>query len=250
MRIEENFTAAILAGGLGTRLRPVLNDRPKVMAEVNDRPFITYLLDQVAAAGVKRAILCTGYKAERIAAFLGEEYRGMQILYSQEPSPLGTAGALRLALPKMENETVLVMNGDSYLETDLRNFWNRHRAKGATNSLLLTKVSDTGRYGRVETDCNGRILRFVEKGRDGGPGWINAGLYLLSRQLLQSIPDQGEVSLEREVLPNCVDKNFFGFESRGRFLDIGIPESYQEAQSLFQHISDIPAICGYKVSQL
>ena len=107
-------TAAILAGGLGTRLRSVVKDRPKVLAEIRGVPFLTYLLDQLAAAGVRDVVLCTGYMGEQVRSAFGDSYGGMCLSYSQESSPLGTAGALRLALPLFKSSSVLVMNGDSF----------------------------------------------------------------------------------------------------------------------------------------
>src|SRR3989338_6029269 len=107
-------TVAILAGGLGTRLRSVIADRPKVLAEVRGRPFLTYIFDQLIAASIKYAVLCTGYLGEKVCDRFGDSYGSLRLAYSQEPSPRGTAGALRLALPLFKSDSVLVMNGDSY----------------------------------------------------------------------------------------------------------------------------------------
>ena len=177
-------TALVLAGGLGTRLRPVVADRPKALVEVGGRPFVTLLLDQLAAAGVRDVILCTGYRGEQVRASLGERYASLRLGYSQEPEPLGTAGALRLALPYVRSGVALVLNGDSYCQADLRAFWGWHQARRAAASLLLTQVADTRRYGRVERNSQDVVTAFVEKSAAGGPGWISAGIYWLSRQLL------------------------------------------------------------------
>ena len=228
-----SITAAILAGGFGTRLRSVVSDKPKVLAAVNGRPFISYLLDDLAHAGVKRVILCTGYRGEQVETELGAAYRGMELSYSLETSPLGTAGALRNALPLLPDDRLIVMNGDSYFETYLSVLSELHRKKGATCSMALAHVPDIARYGRVELDENQSVQHFIEKGEGQGPGTINAGIYLFERHVIDSIPPHREVSLERDVLPALIGDRFFGFSSTGRFIDIGTPESYREAEQFF-----------------
>lgn len=228
-----SVTAAILAGGLGSRLRSVVADRPKVLAEIRGRPFLAYLLDQLAGAGVRYVVLCTGYLAEQVQAVFGDSYGSLRLVYSQESSPLGTAGALRLALPLFQSDSVLIMNGDSFCEADLRAFWAWHCARGADATLLLIEIPDTKRYGRVHVDENGLVLRFDEKGHNGEPGWINAGIYLLNHHLLLTIPASGAVSLEREVLPAWIGRGLYGYRSEGGFLDIGTPEAYNTAEQFF-----------------
>lgn len=226
-------TALVLAGGLGTRLRPVVADRPKALAEVGGRPFLAYLLDQLAGTGIRRVVLCTGHLGEQIPRAFGDVYRGLRLVYSREASPLGTGGALRLALPLLRSDIVLVMNGDSYCGMALKRFWNRHRACGGAGSLVLTRVSETSRYGRVL--CRGgRVVRFEEKDGRGGPGWVNAGVYLLARRVMAAIPAGRAVSLEREVLPALVQQGLCGYLSRGRFVDIGTPETYALARQLWR----------------
>lgn len=229
----EDVTAAVLAGGPGTRLRPVVADRPKVLADVGGKPFLAYLLDQLLIAGIRRVVLCTGYLGEKVQAAFGASYLGLRILYSREASPLGTAGALRLALPLFESDSVLVLNGDSFCEANLKAFWQEHCARQADATLLLTRVSDASRYGRVHVDAEGRVLRFEEKDGDSGPGWINGGVYLLKRRLLEMIPASRAVSLEREMFPAWIGQGLYGYTSDGRFIDIGIPEAYTLAERFF-----------------
>jgi NDP-sugar pyrophosphorylase family protein len=224
-------TAAILAGGLGTRLRSVVGDQPKVLARVGDRPFLLHLLDQLADAGVKSVVLCTGYKAEAIAR-LGGSYRDMTLKYSREAAPLGTAGALRQARP-LDSNPVLVLNGDSYCAADLGAMVASHCQSRAPASILLTEVSDSSRYGRVETDADGAVLRFVEKRAGGGSGWINAGIYVLSQKFLKGLPDGSPLSLEHDVFPVWVGRGLRGYRSSGPFIDIGTPESYARAAEFF-----------------
>ena len=226
-------TAAILAGGQGTRLRPAVTGRPKALANVGERPFLAYLFDQLIAAGTKEVIVCTGYLGDQIPGIFGESYGTLRLNYSREVTPLGTAGALRLALPLFNSNPVLVMNGDSYCDANLREFWLWHRNRQAKATLLLTRTVDTERFGHVQIDRDGNVTDFQEKGSSHGWGWINAGMYLLSRDLLAEIPADRAVSLEREVFPRWVGRGLYGFRSEARFMDIGTPEAYACSESFF-----------------
>ena len=231
------ITTAILAGGLGTRLRSVVGDRPKVLASVGGRPFLAYLLEQLLSHGITHAVLCTGYLGEQVPSVFGEAYRGIRLSYSREATPLGTGGALRLALPFFESESVLVMNWDSYCAADLRAFWAWHSARRAQASLLLRHMPETARYGRVRVDEAGRVLGFDEKSVVSGPGWINAGIYLLSRRLLRTIRPGQVVSLEREMFPAWAGQGLLcGYQSEGDVLDIGTPESFAASQEAMRGV--------------
>jgi NDP-sugar pyrophosphorylase family protein len=225
--------AAILAGGKGTRLRPCVSDRPKVLAEVGMRGFLFLLLDQLADSGFSSVILLTGYMGDQVRATIGETYRDMNIGYCREEEPLDTAGAIRGALHLLDSDPVLVMNGDSYCEADLGTFITWHRAMGAEISMLLTRMRDTARFGHVRVDELGRVLAFEEKFSGSGPGWINAGIYLISHLMLETIPSGRPVSLEKEMFPGWVGRRSFGHRNSGRFIDIGTPESYKAAQRFF-----------------
>jgi D-glycero-alpha-D-manno-heptose 1-phosphate guanylyltransferase len=230
----ENICAAILAGGLGTRLRPAVGDRPKVLAQVQARPFLCILLDQLELAGIKKVVLLTGYRSSEIRESLGTQYGGMTLAYSAEPAPLGTAGALRHALPLVPSELILLLNGDSFCDLELSSLVSEHARRQADMSLTLTHVADANRFGQVEFAGDGRLTRFAEKCASNTAGWINAGVYVLSRTLVESIPDGRVVSLEKELLPNWVQqRHVFGFKATGRFLDIGTPASYAEAAAFF-----------------
>jgi D-glycero-alpha-D-manno-heptose 1-phosphate guanylyltransferase len=226
-------TVAILAGGLGTRLRSVVADRPKVLAEVSGRPFIEYLLDQVSSFGGKNVVLCTGFMGEKVQETLGDSYRGMKLYYSREQNPLGTGGALREALVMIESDSVMVMNGDSYCDAKLDAFSAWHDVRESHATILLTETSDTRRYGRVEIDGDGRVIRFTEKSATTGQGWINAGIYLLQRELIESIPKDRAVSIEREIFPMWIDRGLHGYRSEGRLWDIGVPDAYAQANLEF-----------------
>jgi D-glycero-alpha-D-manno-heptose 1-phosphate guanylyltransferase len=237
------ITGAILAGGLGTRLRSVVSDRPKVLATVLGKPFLAYLLDQLADAGIDRVVLLTGHRGEQIQQEFGDRYGHVKLDYSMETTPLGTAGALRLALPKLfpaseadpaTSRSALVLNGDSYCNADLRLFRAFHDHVGADASMVLAQVADTSRFGKVETTSHNRLERFLEKQDAGGAGSINAGIYLINRDLIEEIPAGRPVSIEREMFPQWLQVHtLVGFGCQGAFLDIGTPESYREAEVFF-----------------
>ncbi len=229
----EHTAAVILVGGLGTRLRPLLPDRQKVVAPVAGRPFVFRLLDQLADAGLQRVVLCTGYKAEQVTELVGTTYRGLSISYAPEPAPLGTAGALRHALPLLDSDTVLAMNGDSFCEVDVGALWDFHRQRQANATLVVIEVMETREGGRVTFDDQCAITSFVEKQPSPVAGWISAGIYLLRRAILESIPSGRAVSIEREVFPAWVGRGLYAFRTTGKFLDIGTPESYSAAQQVF-----------------
>lgn len=233
--VLSQMSALVLAGGLGTRLRSVVADIPKVLAPVRGRPFLAWLFDQLVEAGLRHVVLCTGYRGELVREAFGDRYRSAQLEYSREPHPLGTGGALRQALPLARSQTVLALNGDSYFDADLPQFLAWHARQQFAGSLLLTEVADSSRYGRVQTRESGRVVRFDEKGQDAGPGWINAGIYLLDRSLFDDSPqaEGAMLSLERDLLPRWIAGGLGGCPCRGKFLDIGTPESFAATEQFF-----------------
>jgi NDP-sugar pyrophosphorylase family protein len=237
--MAQDIPALILAGGLGTRLRDVLTDRPKALAPVAGRPFIYYLLDQLEEAGTRLVIVCTGYRANQSQEALGPRYGRMTVRYSEEPTPLGTGGALRLALPLILGDQALVLNGDSYVDVPLVEFVAGHQASGFPGSLLLTWVEDASRFGTVETDAAGRLLAFREKQGLAQPGWINAGIYLLARQLIEDLPAEQPVSLERDAFPRWLANGLGGYARRAPFLDVGTPESFARAEEFLTRVRPV-----------
>lgn len=228
-----NLVAVILAGGQGTRLRSVLADVPKVVAPIRGRPFLAWLLDRLAAAGLRKAVISTGYGAEQVEAALGSRCGGLELVYSLESSPLGTAGALRAALPHITGRSLLAMNGDSYWRADLNGLVECHRSHRAAATLLLAHMPDTGRYGRVGLADDGQVIQFSEKQDSAGPGWINAGVYLMETERIATIPTGRAVSIERETFPAWIGRGLYGYPGADRFLDIGTPESYAQADAYF-----------------
>lgn len=235
-----DVTAVILAGGVGSRLKSVVSDRPKGLAEVNGRPFLAFVLEQLVAVGAQRAVFSTGHLAPQIEEAFGNEFQGMRIGYSHEATPLGTGGGLRLAAAVVASPILLVLNGDSYCEVDLTAFLSDAAHNGRAPALVLSRQADTSRFGRVEHGPDGEIGSFHEKGESPGAGWINAGIYALPRELVMAIPEGRPVSLEREVFPAWIGRGLRAFPSEGRFLDIGTPESYREAADFFRAIPPPP----------
>jgi NDP-sugar pyrophosphorylase family protein len=192
------------------------------------------LLDQLILAGIRHAVLCTGYKADMVEAALGPTHGPLRLSYSRETAPLGTGGALRHALPQLNSDPILVLNGDSYCQADYSAFLQFHQSHMA--SLLLSHVPDVSRFGQVLTDAQGRITQFTEKSAPAMPtvpGWINVGIYLLSHGFIETIPPARPVSLETEVFPAAIPNSLYAFPVRAPFIDIGTPDSYAAAEAFF-----------------
>lgn len=229
-----SITVAILAGGLGRRLQIIVNDRPKVLAKVGNTPFLQKLLDQLDQSGFKKVVLCVGYLGDQIRENFGSSYKSLNLLYSYEESSLGTAGALRRALPLLKSETVLLMNGDSFCDINFGGFLKFHLNKKADVSIAVLKFLNSGRFGKVNLGLNDKIVGFEEKKEGDKQNWINAGIYLIKRSFISQIADNREVSLEREVFPTWIGKHIYGYKSQGVFIDIGIPESFIQAERFFK----------------
>lgn len=230
--MHKKMAVMILAGGYGTRLSSIVADRPKVLADVNGLPFLSYLFDQLSILKLKSIIICSGYKGEMIAQAFQYGYKNQKLLYSQETEPLGTAGALKLALGLCDAEYIMVMNGDSFYDTDLLSFQKWHFLKHVDCSILLAHMTSSKRFGFVKTDKDGRIEEFEEKGIEKS-GWINAGVYIFRHETIAAIPSNRMVSLEREIFPQLIGKKFYGYKAHGSFIDIGTPESYKKAKEFF-----------------
>ncbi len=229
--MEQAVKSVLLVGGLGTRLRSVVPSKPKALAEVGEHPFIELPIRQLATQGLRRLVLCSGHLAEQLEETLGSGAElGISIEYSRETTPLGTGGALRLAMPLLESCTeVLVMNGDSFTDLDFGGLLAFHRARGASVTLTAVPVEDAARYGTLTMAQDGRVLGFVEKSGRTERGTISAGIYVFSRGALERLPE-GRSSLERDLLPRLVaEGSVFGFSTPGPFIDIGTPEDYARA---------------------
>jgi D-glycero-alpha-D-manno-heptose 1-phosphate guanylyltransferase len=227
--------AIILAGGLGTRLQSEVPDLPKPMAPVNAKPFLEYLLSYLKYYGFTRVIISTGYLSEKISKYFGTSYNGIKLIYAQEEKPLGTGGALKFALQSCEEQHVLVLNGDSYFDIDLKEFELFHLHYSAMFSIATREVENASRYGTIETEED-EIKAFREKTGEEKPGLINAGIYYVDNYFfLENSPEEETFSLEKDFFEKNVDNfGFFSFKCDGYFIDIGIPEDYKRAQDEFK----------------
>lgn len=222
--------AVILAGGLGVRLRSEVADLPKVLATVRERPFIHYLLDFLCLSGVTRFVLATGYLHEAIEGSIGESWQSREVVYSRESEPLGSGGAVRLALRKVQQEHAFVLNGDTLFEVPLTAMMQRHVAIGSDVTLALKRVDAGERYGTVGLAADGRVTEFLEK-RPVKKGLINGGVYAMRRSILEKSKLPDRFSLEEDFFrPFAGRIQIHGFIADAYFIDIGIPEDYRRAQ--------------------
>lgn len=223
--------AIILSGGFGTRLREVVSDVPKSLAPVNNKPFLDYLLRYLEYYQIENIVLALGHKSEQVVAHYGDKYT-----YSIEKEPLGTGGAIRLAMQKCKHTDVLVLNGDSFFDIDLKRFYNKHIEAISDFSLALRKVQDAARYGTLKLGEMDQIKEFKEKTGKNEPGIINAGIYILDRaEFLDQTPANKPFSIEKDFFEKKVRQtNVYGFIFDAYFIDIGIPADYASAQNYFK----------------
>lgn len=228
--------AIVLVGGLGTRLRPLVSEVPKPLAPVAGRPFLAWLLQRLAAHGIRRVVLAAGYRAEQVREVFGSRWNGLDVAYSVEDAPLGTGGAIALALRLRTGEAVHVLNGDTFLAYDPRALEAATRASGRALGMALARVADVARYGAVTLD-GARVAGFREKG-EAGPGHINAGSYFLDAAAIARMPAAGAFSFEQTVLAAEVAAGQVqGFTATAGFIDIGVPEDYLRAQTVIPEVA-------------
>ena len=222
--------AIILAGGFGTRLSGRLEGLPKPMAPVAGRPFLEMLLAQLARSGCTRVILSVGHLHEVIENHFGSAWRGMDLEYEVETAPLGTGGAIRAALARARKQNVLVLNGDTFLQANYAAMIEFHAQQHAPMTMAVSAQPDIARYGGVVLDAD-RVIGFEEKGRSG-PGWINAGAYVLPAGMHWPRHLQEKFSFETDYLvPEISRLSPAAYKVEGFFLDIGIPEDLDRAQT-------------------
>ncbi len=226
--------ALVLAGGFGTRLRPLSCTRPKMLFPIGDKLLIDWTLGGLSRCGVDTVIMAVNYMADTLISHLGSRRYGVNIVYSREQRPLGTGGPIKRARNMLEGEPFLVLNGDILSDIDFEALVKRHIETGATATVALTPVPDPSRYGAVEFTAEGVINRFVEKPERGSEpsNLVNAGVYVLDPSIFDHIPE-GRVSMEREVFPPLArERRLRGFESRGLWMDMGVPDDYLRANQM------------------
>ncbi len=229
--------AVILAGGLGTRLRPLTLNTPKPIVPVGNQPFLVRQINALKKAGINDIILSLNYKPTLIKKVLGNGSDfGVNLRYIVEPSPFGTAGAYKFA-EKYLDKTSLVMNGDILTDIDLRNVIGNHRKNNAAASIVLTKVEDPAAYGLVVVDENQRVLEFLEKPSSDSIAkskvkTVNAGIYILEPEILQLIPKDEKYSFENQLFPNLLERKerFYSYIAEDEYwIDIGTHKRYLQA---------------------
>jgi D-glycero-alpha-D-manno-heptose 1-phosphate guanylyltransferase len=231
--------AIILAGGFGTRLQKMVNDMPKSMALVNDKPFLEYLLNFLTGQGIQKVILSVGYKREMIQEYFKDHYKQLAISYAIEEEPLGTGGGILNGLEQAEGESAFAMNGDSMFRIDLQAMQHLHQKTGADLTMALRYLDDTSRFGTVQIDTEKRVTGFFEKNLKSDPGYINGGIYLINKNFLMVSSFGKKFSIEKDCFEKCFNESgIYGYPAKGYFIDIGIPEDYMTAQDEFKRFDD------------
>lgn len=232
MKLQE---AIILAGGFGTRLREVVSDIPKVMAPVNGRPFLEYILDYLDQNIFTHVVLSVGYKHEIIHEHFKDKYKSIHIDYAIEEEPLGTGGAIQMAFKQINGYRAMVFNGDTMFRVDMDKIVNFHFSKGFGFSLVLREVENVERFGAVEINSENKIIGFSEKGKKTGTGKINGGVYVIDKKFFKTMDFPEKFSMEKDVFEKMYESYpFFGILCKQYFIDIGVPDDYKRAQNEFE----------------
>ena len=241
--------AIILAGGFGTRLQSVVSDLPKPMAPVNNIPFLNYQFNYLKHYDVKHVVLSVGHLADKIQDYYKTSFNGINISYAKELSPMGTGGGIRLALEKCEDKQVIILNGDSFFDVDLKGFYEAHYHHESDFSMAVRKIADASRYGTLKTGNfflassssykNKNFFKvesFFEKSEKNESGIINGGIYILNKkQFFKHTKASHAFSIEKDFFEKQTQKLDIGaYLSDGYFIDIGIPEDYKKAQNDFK----------------
>lgn len=226
----------VLAGGLGTRLRSVVNELPKCMAPVNDKPFLHYLFEYLKQQGATRIILSLGYKHEYVLDWISKQDLSFDIDHVIENEPLGTGGGIQLAISKANEKNIIVLNGDTIFTLSLNKLLSFHVEAKATTTLALKEMYNFHRYGVVNVDEQNTIISFEEK-QYREKGLINGGVYVMDKKAFANKDLPEKFSFEKDYLEQYIsDKSFYGYISDGYFLDIGIPEDYHKAAEDFKSL--------------
>lgn len=225
--------AIILAGGFGTRLKHIVSDVPKPMAPVSGKPFIEYILNDLNQKGFKRIILAVGYKSETILNYFGSQYKNIELNYSYEDEPLGTGGAIKKVLEHCFEKEVFIINGDTFFDVDFSEMLKVYENKNSDIMIATKEMFKYDRYGTIIINANNEIIQFDEK-KYNEKGLINGGIYLIQKDCLKNIREK-QFSFETEILES-LKYQMISYESKGYFIDIGIPEDYYQAQKDFENV--------------
>lgn len=230
--VNSEITVVILCGGIGSRLGALVAETPKPLLTVQGKPFLEHVISFYEDQNVKRFVFCTGYLSDRIQThFSNPRFSHLDISFSVETEALGTGGAITHALPHIQSDVFLVINGDSFCSFSLEKFLAFHQSHRAIFSMALRFQDDCSRYGSVALDETEGVVSFEEKRANAGSGLMNAGVYLLSKSVFEHL-DLGKIfSIETDVFPKFITRDLFGFDiGEAPFIDIGTPLSLQEAE--------------------
>lgn len=228
------YDAVILCGGLGTRFQSVSSTKPKGLAEINGKPILEILTDQLIQQGVTRILLCVGHLSKQVVAYYNSK-QDAEYIFSIEDTPLGTGGAIQNAIPMINTESFIALNGDSFCKIDYKEFLNFHHKKNSYCSVVASRIDDASEYGTISLDSNDQIMKFEEKTVSGN-AVINAGIYLLPKSLFYRSKDLLKFSLEKELFPKVISqKSCFAFVVQSNVVDIGTKQRYIEAQDKIKY---------------
>jgi len=219
---------------MGRRLRSVVSDRPKPMAVINQKPFLDILIEYLAGFGFRRFVLCTGHKSEVIRNYYSSRNGPLKFVISEEKIPLGTAGAIKNAEEYINSNPFLVANGDSFCSVDLAKFYSLHLERQSLMSMSVIKAEDTAEFGSVAVDDSDKITDFWEKKQTQNIGYINAGIYLFTKEIFSLIPANVKYSLEYDLFPKLTDRRCHAFLARKKLIDVGTPEGLESAKIFFR----------------
>lgn len=222
--------AIILAGGYGRRLQSVIKDIPKPMADINGRPFLSYLVDHLSCQNIRKILLSVGYKHEIIKDYFGLKYKDLDIEYVIENEPLGTGGAIKKALRQIVEDNAVILNGDSFFDLDLQKMLHFHSRQGSKLTIAVKPMHGFDRYGTVVLEGN-KVISFEEKSYRAF-GYINCGVYIVAKKIFNTFKQfKDTFSFENDFLGKNVDIiNPLAFIGDGYFIDIGIPDDYEKAK--------------------
>ncbi len=231
----KNVDVFILCGGLGRRLRKISRELPKPMVKINNRPFLDLVIDYLSCFGFQRFILGTGYKTEVIEDYYRKNKKpGLEIAFSYESKPLGTGGAVKNARKWLKSSPFLVINGDSFCPVNLESFFDSHKTRKAFLSIVLTVAGDRKDGGQVIINADQRITCFKERGDfESNEAYINTGIYLMEKKVFNFMPASGRFSLEKDFLPEIINRACLGYVTQETLIDIGTPERYKKARQFF-----------------
>ncbi len=234
----QDIDVVILTGGKGTRLRSVVNDRPKTMSDVNGVPFLDIIIQYLNNYGLNRFVLCTGYMSEYIEKYYSKKNNDYNVIISEEKVPLGTAGAIKNSESIVFNDPFFVLNGDSFCEIDYRDLLQFHITNNALITVVVSLVESGKDYSKIVMNDNHRILEFSNNKGYQNEVYVNAGIYCIDKSFFSMVPPFVFFSLEKDFIPNHIENRIYAYITNKSFIDIGTPVRYQltKKKDLFSHV--------------